>query len=85
MPLSESFGLIAGALMTSSLIPQLIRIFKLKSAREISTLFTIMLLLGGIAWLIYGISLRLVSIIFWNAIASVLFVLLLYAKLKYGK
>ncbi len=85
MSLSESFGFIAGALITSSLIPQLIRVFKLKSAREISTLFTILLLLGGIAWLAYGIAFHLFPVIFWNSIATVLVILLLYAKLKYGK
>jgi len=57
--LSESLGLVAGALVTCSLIPQLIRVFKLKSAREISMLFTTLLLLGLFLWLAYGILLGL--------------------------
>ncbi|MFC1919796.1 PQ-loop domain-containing transporter [Chloroflexota bacterium] len=51
-------GLVAGALVTCSMIPQLIRIFQLKSAREISMLFTTLLLLGIVGWLTYGIYLK---------------------------
>ena len=85
MPLAESLGFIAGALVTCSIVPQLIRVFKLRSAREISTLFTILLLLGIISWLAYGISLGLTPVILWNAIGAVLVAVLLYAKLKYGR
>ena len=85
LPLTESLGFIAGALVTCSIVPQLIRVFKLKSAREISMLFTTLLLLGIITWLAYGISLELTPVIVWNAIGAVLVVLLLYAKLKYGR
>ena len=31
---TESLGLVAGALVTCSMIPQLIRVYKLRSARE---------------------------------------------------
>ncbi len=84
MVLSESLGLVAGALVACSMIPQLIRVFQLKSTHEISMLFTILLLLGVICWLAYGIYLRLIPVILWNAIMATLVALLLYAKLKYG-
>lgn len=85
MPLGDTLGFIGGALVTCSLIPQLVRVFKLKSAREISILFTTLLLAGIIIWLAYGISLRLIPVILWNAVGAVLVALLLYAKLKYGR
>jgi len=88
LQLEQSLGLLAGALVTCSMIPQLVRVFQLKSAREISELFTILLLVGlvgMICWLAYGICLRLTPVILWNAIGAVLVALLLYAKLKYGK
>ncbi len=81
----EWLGFVAGALVTSSLVPQLLRVVKLKSAHEISILFTILLLTGIIIWLAYGIFLRLTPIILWNAIGAVLVAGLLYAKLKYGR
>jgi len=85
LQLTEFLGLVAGALVTCSMIPQLIRIFKLKSAREISLLFTMLLLFGMVLWLVYGIYLSLNPVILWNAIGIALVSLLLFAKLRYGK
>lgn len=85
MQLAEFLGLVGGALVTCSMIPQLIRVFKLKSAREISILFTIFLLLGMGFWLAYGIYLSLTPVILWNAIGASLVTILMYAKLKYGR
>ena len=85
MQLTESLGLVAGALVACSMIPQIIRVFQLKSAHEISILFTTLLLLGIICWLAYGIRLGLTPVILWNIIGAVLVALLLYAKLKYGR
>jgi len=85
LSLEESLGFVAGALVTCSLIPQLIRVFRLRSAREISMLFTTLLLLGLILWLTYGVFFRLIPVILWNAVGIILAVVLLYAKLKYGR
>ena len=82
--MAEYFGSAAGALIACSMIPQLIRVFQLKSTREISLLFTTLLLLGVICWLAYGIYLRLFPVILWNAIMAILVAMLFYAKLKYG-
>ncbi len=79
----ESLGLVAGALIAGSMIPQLIRVFKLKSTKEISILFTILFLLGATCWIVYGILLQLVSVILWNSVMIVFFAILLYAKLKF--
>lgn len=84
MYFAEYLGLIAGLLVTCSLIPQIIRVFRLRSAREISTVFTVLLLLGLVLWLVYGIILTLAPVIIWNAIGAVLAILLLYAKMRYG-
>ena len=82
---AEPLGFLAGALVTGSLVPQIIRVFKLKSAREISLIFTTLLLVGVITWLAYGIWLKLIAIVVWNAVSAVLAAILLYAKLKYGE
>jgi MtN3 and saliva related transmembrane protein len=81
----DLLGWFAGALVTLSLLPQIIRVFRLRSAREISLLFNTMLLSGILLWLGYGIALSLLPVIIWNAIGAVLTALLLYAKLKYGR
>lgn len=85
MFLGDSLGFVAGLLVTCSLIPQLIRVFRLRSAHEISMLFTTLLLAGLMIWVAYGVSLELAPVILWNAIGIILVAILLYAKLKYGR
>jgi MtN3 and saliva related transmembrane protein len=81
----ELLGFIAGALTTVGFVPQIWRLFKLRSAHEISLPFTIFFLLGIAFWLSYGILLSLPSVIWWNALTFGLGCAMLYAKLKYGK
>jgi MtN3 and saliva related transmembrane protein len=81
----EWLGLIAGAITTASFLPQVIRIFRLKSAHEISMTFTILFLIGLSCWIAYGIFLQRLSLIMWNSISSLLALTLIYAKLKYGR
>lgn len=83
--LLESLGFVGGALVTCSLIPQVLRVFKLRSAHEISLLFTILLLIGISFWLAYGLTFELAPVILWNAVSIVLAAGLLYAKVKYGR
>ena len=85
MVLAELLGLLGGALITLGFIPQILRVFRLRSAREISLPFTLLFLAGVIFWLLYGVSLMLLPVIFWNAVSFFLVSLLLYAKLRYGR
>ena len=71
--------------MTVALVPQLVKIFRLKSALEISLPFTVLLLVGMFCWLRYGILAQLFPVILWNAVGAILVATLLFAKLKYGR
>jgi MtN3 and saliva related transmembrane protein len=81
----ELLGFIAGALISVGFIPQIWRLFKLKSAREISLPFTLLFLTGLACWLAYGILMSLPPVILWNAITMAMMCAILYAKLKYGR
>ncbi len=81
----ELLGFVGGALTTAAFVPQAWRLFKLRSAREISLAFTALLLLGIACWLSYGIFLGLTPLIVWNSITLAFTLVMLYAKLKYGK
>jgi MtN3 and saliva related transmembrane protein len=81
----EILGFTAGALVTLSYFPQLIRIFRLKSAHEISLSFTILMVVGISTWLAYGFYFHLAPVILWNLIGGAQAVAMLYAKLKYGR
>jgi len=83
--MEDYIGYIAGLLVTFALVPQIMRVYKLKSTREISIIFNSSMLLGLMLWLVYGIVLGLIPIIIWNIIGAVLASLLLIAKLKYGR
>jgi MtN3 and saliva related transmembrane protein len=85
LPSSEYLGIIAGLLTTFALVPQIIRVYKLKSAHEISLIFNTSMLVGVIIWLVYGIVTDRLSLIIWNSIGIVLDGWLLFAKLKYGR
>jgi MtN3 and saliva related transmembrane protein len=85
LPLVEWLGLIAGAITTIGFLPQVIRVFRLRSAHEISLPFTLMFLIGVSCWLVYGILLQLMPVVLWNAISAIFALALLFAKLKYGR
>ncbi len=81
----DIMGILGGALMTGAMIPQVYRLFKLKSAREISFVFTLLFFVGTACWLTYGILFGLPPVIFWNAVSLVLAAGMLFAKVKYGR
>lgn len=85
MLLGDLLGFLGGAFITTSFIPQVIRVFKLRSAREISLLFTIFILIGAIFWLAYGIYFRLTPVIIWNSVSAAFVLVLMIGKLKYGR
>jgi MtN3 and saliva related transmembrane protein len=79
----EWFGFIAGAITTLGFLPQVIRVYRLRSAWEISLTFTLLFITGLGCWLAYGIFLRLFPVILWNALSLVLAFALFYAKLRF--
>ena len=83
MSTGQILGFMAGLFTTFSVIPQIIKIFKTKSARDISVIFSLMFVVGGLLWLSYGIVDRLVPIILWNTIGVTLNAIMLFAKLRF--
>lgn len=83
--MGDVLGFFGGALCTFGFIPQVVRVLRLKSAREISLPFSMLFLVGVVCWLSYGIYFRLVPVVIWNLITSLLASVMLYAKLRYGR
>jgi MtN3 and saliva related transmembrane protein len=81
----ELLGFMGGALTTVGFIPQVWRLFRLRSAHEISLPFTAFFVTGIGFWLSYGISMGLPSVIIWNGITFAMGWAMLYAKLRYGR
>jgi len=81
----ELLGFVGGALTTVGFIPQVWRLFRLRSAHEISLPFTTFFIAGIGFWLSYGIVMGLPPLIIWNAITFALGWAMLFAKLRYGR
>jgi MtN3 and saliva related transmembrane protein len=76
-------GLVAALFTTISLLPQLLKVYKTKSTKDISTgMFT---LFGGgvLLWFIYGLLVNDFPIIIANSLAFVQALVILGFKLKY--
>jgi MtN3 and saliva related transmembrane protein len=78
-------GSAAACCTTISFLPQLIRVWKLKSAREISLLMFSIFSAGVFLWLVYGIFIRSFPIILANAITLALSLAILALKLRYDR
>jgi MtN3 and saliva related transmembrane protein len=84
MPQIEILGLVAGMFVALGLVPQVLRVWKLRSAQEISLSFNLLSLIGTTLWLVYGLFLGLTSVVLWNGANDALLILLLIMKLRYG-
>ena len=80
----EIIGFIAGALVAMSLLPQVIKSWKTKSAGDISVLWSIINLTGQVIWIVYGIVKSSPSLVIMSSIALVMMLSVFYLKLKYG-
>jgi len=78
-------GSIAAVLTTGAFVPQVIRVWRLKSASEIS-LVTFLAFSGGTAvWLVYGLVIDSIPVIVANAVTLVLALTMVSLKLNYDR
>ena len=79
----EDIGFVAAFLTTAAFVPQLMRVMRLRSAREISLGTFLMFSVGVFMWLLYGIYTGSRPVIASNVVTLVLSVSILILKLKY--
>jgi MtN3 and saliva related transmembrane protein len=79
----ENIGFAAAALTTAAFVPQLVRVMRLRSAREISLGTFLMFSVGVALWLVYGLYTGSKPVIASNVVTLVLSVSILMLKLKY--
>ena len=85
MEYTEIVGLAASVFLAVSFVPQVLRVFQMKSAREISILFTLLQLAGLALWLAYGVILGLMPVLVCNSLLAIFVLMLLFARIKYGR
>ncbi len=76
-------GFIAGALCTISFLPQVVKIWRTKSAADISLGMFIVFCIGVALWLVYGLFLRSAPIISANAVTLALLAAIILMKIRY--
>jgi MtN3 and saliva related transmembrane protein len=84
MDVVEIFGSIGAACTTLSFVPQVLQIWKTKSAKDVSLPMYLMFILGVICWLVYGLMLNAWPIIIANVVTSMLALAVVIMKLRWG-
>ncbi len=81
----DLIGYTGATLTTISFVPQLLRVIKLRSARDVSLGMFIIFTTGTFLWLIYGWLCGSLPVTFANAVTCSLSLAILILKLKYDR
>lgn len=79
----ELLGYVAGTLTTFAFIPQVARIFRTRSADDLSWWWLFMSLAGIFLWLVYALSIGSFPMVLFNVITLILFVAICIAKQRF--
>ena len=83
MEFTEILGLTAGTITSITFLPQVIQVYKTKSAKDISLSMVLLLTVGVAMWLAYGILILNAAIIYTNSMVLAMAIILLYFKWKF--
>lgn len=74
-------GIVAGTLTTVAFLPQLLKTWRSRSAKDISMSWLTTFTAGILLWLIYGLCIQSLPVIIANAVTLALTLIILYFKL----
>ena len=77
-------GSLAALCTTIAFVPQIVRVYRLKSARDISLATYLVFALGVFLWLLYGLYIHSLPVICANGVTLVLALAILFLKFLYG-
>lgn len=83
MNTTQLLGLVAGALTTTAFLPQVIKTWRTRSAKDLSLGMFLLFCLGVALWLVYGWMVNDVPVIAANFITLMLASTLLFFKLRW--
>jgi MtN3 and saliva related transmembrane protein len=89
MPLNansvDDIGFVAAFCTTAAFVPQLLRVMKLRSAREISLGTFLLFSMGVFLWLLYGLYIGSKPVIVSNVVTLGLSLSILALKIRYDR
>ena len=83
MSVIEILGLAAGTITSITFLPQVIRIWKTRSVKDLSMIMVLLLVVGTSCWLTYGLLKKDTAIIYTNVIVLMMSLIIFYFKIKY--
>ena len=78
-------GLTAAILTMFSFIPQIVKVIKTQSAKDVSLITLVQSTFGAFLWFIYGVAKKDFIIILANAVSFITLIVLLMIYYKYGR
>lgn len=84
MSAAEILGYAAGAVTAFTFLPQVLKTWREKSAKDISMNMFLIAFINEIMWLVYGVMLNNWVIISTNAVMLLMSGIMISLKLKYG-
>ncbi|MBD3331437.1 hypothetical protein GF356_01200 [candidate division GN15 bacterium] len=76
-------GLLAGTLTTASFLPQLIKVIRSRSTKDISLLLYLVITVGVLMWLVLGLCTDSLPVIVANAVTLVTASAILVMKIRF--
>lgn len=78
-------GYVAGTLTTLAFLPQVLHVWKTKSARDLHIGTLVSFTVGVTLWLVYGIATHQMPVVVANAVTLALQCAILWLKVKYAR
>ncbi|MCL2388801.1 MAG: SemiSWEET transporter [Elusimicrobia bacterium] len=82
---TEFLGFVAGTLTTLAFVPQVLKTYRTKSARDVSMAMFVIFTCGVFMWLTFGFVQGIMSVFITNLIVFFLSLLQIILKIKYDK
>jgi MtN3 and saliva related transmembrane protein len=81
----QTLGFVAAFCTTAAFVPQLVRVLRFRSARDISLPTFLLFSVGVFLWLLYGLYTGSKPVIASNIVTLVLSLSILFLKLRYDR
>lgn len=78
-------GLMGGFLTSIAVVPQVVRTWRTKHARDLSIWQPLLLIVGMLLWLVYGVMLGDMPLIAANSFSVACYLLLIVMKINYDR
>lgn len=83
--MGTQIGMLAALCTTVAFVPQLLRVWRLRSARDISLTMFLVFSLGVFLWLLYGILIHSIPVILANGATLALSLAILSLKVRFDR